>query len=775
MIPRTSHTACRGGGVVGGWHPGLRPVLRGGGGGMATGKRERCDHIQPVDTILLHCQTIDNREQARVAVWRGVMVRGGGVGVQGSWEPSAPLYPVSAIFSCSSTLVEDRLDVAVAREAGDLGVERPPALAAAQAGGVPAAVHRQQVVAVSDAQAAAGARHRPLVVGGRRLPLRFGPQCRLLHRWLVPVMAARVDGAAAAPATHHHHLPTTYTSSTVYQLSPQNIHAIHNLPTISTYHTHNPQSTNYFHRTCTSSTIYQLPSKNIHVVTPFANHRLATYSPASRPAKTEPLAACSSQSGNRLAPRASGSQSEIGYAHIYTLKARISDKAVVDWQTKQINWEHRPPPTKVNRVLFLAGLSRIFSRGTRSGRCRWLAGFLGGLPLPSPLHSGAAPYSPRFTLIVSRDPDHDGNTTRLARRSDEALGVLVSVARIAPSLRDLGRAVAHLLVAVLLLLLDGVLQPELLVLLLHRLLLLLRPVSTSPMDDESHECTGRLGERSRDGSYAERSSTVLLTLNSTMMTNTSKTTDQKFRRKVDILNAERHRTIVRPYYQSRLLPRRSGFYSRRGRSRIFECPARRMPLACEFSRGSPVSPILAFRLCSILASPSALNTSLLRADKARLRYRAHRSLGRRPRAVSKGGQNFYLSYTAAGKVKFVGKTGRVLEQGWNSPREDKHRAPSGGNKKNYIHDELRRGVQLSVISASSFLPRSTHDAPRGYFFPAPPPQKRSFASVVPTKKRRALHRQIVDYAAESRPLVSLWRMCQHHAPTRRCHSFLALN
>ncbi|KAJ8885468.1 hypothetical protein PR048_011665 [Dryococelus australis] len=36
---------------------------------------------------------------------------------------------------------------------------------------------------------------------------------------------------------------------------------------------------------------------------------------------------------------------------------------------------------------------------------------------------------------------HDGNTARLSRRSDEALGVRVRVARIAPSLLDLGRAV----------------------------------------------------------------------------------------------------------------------------------------------------------------------------------------------------------------------------------------------------------------------------------------------------------------------------------------------
>ncbi|KAJ8869745.1 hypothetical protein PR048_028753 [Dryococelus australis] len=36
---------------------------------------------------------------------------------------------------------------------------------------------------------------------------------------------------------------------------------------------------------------------------------------------------------------------------------------------------------------------RIFASGNRAGRCRWLAGFLGDLPFPPPLHSGAAPYS----------------------------------------------------------------------------------------------------------------------------------------------------------------------------------------------------------------------------------------------------------------------------------------------------------------------------------------------------------------------------------------------
>ncbi|KAJ8882712.1 hypothetical protein PR048_014524 [Dryococelus australis] len=36
---------------------------------------------------------------------------------------------------------------------------------------------------------------------------------------------------------------------------------------------------------------------------------------------------------------------------------------------------------------------RIFASGNRAGRCRWSAGFLGDLPFPLPLHSGAAPYS----------------------------------------------------------------------------------------------------------------------------------------------------------------------------------------------------------------------------------------------------------------------------------------------------------------------------------------------------------------------------------------------
>ncbi|KAJ8884540.1 hypothetical protein PR048_016397 [Dryococelus australis] len=50
---------------------------------------------------------------------------------------------------------------------------------------------------------------------------------------------------------------------------------------------------------------------------------------------------------------------------------------------------------------------RIFARGNRaSGRCGCPAGFLRVLPFSPPLHSSAAPHSPRFTLktpMVSRD------------------------------------------------------------------------------------------------------------------------------------------------------------------------------------------------------------------------------------------------------------------------------------------------------------------------------------------------------------------------------------
>ncbi|KAJ8878679.1 hypothetical protein PR048_019264 [Dryococelus australis] len=49
-------------------------------------------------------------------------------------------------------------------------------------------------------------------------------------------------------------------------------------------------------------------------------------------------------------------------------------------------------------------------RGNSARRCRWLAGFLCDLPFSTPLHYGAAPYSPRFILI--------GNVTDLSPYND---------------------------------------------------------------------------------------------------------------------------------------------------------------------------------------------------------------------------------------------------------------------------------------------------------------------------------------------------------------------
>ncbi|KAJ8894558.1 hypothetical protein PR048_007215 [Dryococelus australis] len=59
-------------------------------------------------------------------------------------------------------------------------------------------------------------------------------------------------------------------------------------------------------------------------------------------------------------------------------------------------------PPKLTELDSRRGRSRILAYENRVGLCRWLAGFLGNLPFPSPFHSGAAPYSPRFTLIGSQ-------------------------------------------------------------------------------------------------------------------------------------------------------------------------------------------------------------------------------------------------------------------------------------------------------------------------------------------------------------------------------------
>ncbi|KAJ8876785.1 hypothetical protein PR048_021232 [Dryococelus australis] len=65
-------------------------------------------------------------------------------------------------------------------------------------------------------------------------------------------------------------------------------------------------------------------------------------------------------------------------------------------------WLKYSPPTKANRVRFPAGVPlRIFTCGNRSRRS--------GISSSPPFRSGAAPYSPRFTLIGSQDLDIKGD------------------------------------------------------------------------------------------------------------------------------------------------------------------------------------------------------------------------------------------------------------------------------------------------------------------------------------------------------------------------------
>ncbi|KAJ8871817.1 hypothetical protein PR048_028157 [Dryococelus australis] len=68
-------------------------------------------------------------------------------------------------------------------------------------------------------------------------------------------------------------------------------------------------------------------------------------------------------------------------------------------------WLDCSPPTKAKWVKSPAGSLRIFACWNRAGRCRWLRVFSGISHFPPPPHSGAATYSPHFTLIGSQDLD----------------------------------------------------------------------------------------------------------------------------------------------------------------------------------------------------------------------------------------------------------------------------------------------------------------------------------------------------------------------------------
>ncbi|KAJ8882203.1 hypothetical protein PR048_018691 [Dryococelus australis] len=84
------------------------------------------------------------------------------------------------------------------------------------------------------------------------------------------------------------------------------------------------------------------------------------------------------------------------------------------WEASSLTTPPRPPevgvtsshiPTKANMVLFPTESPPDFRMCNRTVQCRWLAGFLGDLPFPPPLHSGGAPFLPRFIIIGSQDLD----------------------------------------------------------------------------------------------------------------------------------------------------------------------------------------------------------------------------------------------------------------------------------------------------------------------------------------------------------------------------------
>ncbi|KAJ8894547.1 hypothetical protein PR048_007204 [Dryococelus australis] len=96
---------------------------------------------------------------------------------------------------------------------------------------------------------------------------------------------------------------------------------------------------------------------------------------------------------------------------------------ITDWRFPQVagvlkTWTAQPQDTRENGDCF-----------RKAGH---LAELLDAASIENKRNSNFSDYFPR-----SR---YDGNTARLARRGDEALGVRVSVARIAPSFLDLGRA-----------------------------------------------------------------------------------------------------------------------------------------------------------------------------------------------------------------------------------------------------------------------------------------------------------------------------------------------
>ncbi|KAJ8880314.1 hypothetical protein PR048_016780 [Dryococelus australis] len=84
-----------------------------------------------------------------------------------------------------------------------------------------------------------------------------------------------------------------------------------------------------------------------------------------------------------------------------TVGSATSEYIVVEFPTCHTT---RLSPRRI-RFDFRRGHPRILTCGNRAGRCHWSVDFLRVLSFPPPFHSGAAPYSPRFTIICSQDLD----------------------------------------------------------------------------------------------------------------------------------------------------------------------------------------------------------------------------------------------------------------------------------------------------------------------------------------------------------------------------------
>ncbi|KAJ8877358.1 hypothetical protein PR048_021812 [Dryococelus australis] len=107
-------------------------------------------------------------------------------------------------------------------------------------------------------------------------------------------------------------------------------------------------------------------------------------------------AACSAEQVRVAAgdhrPHISGSVSRVRRAS--ELSSLLQTNPASNIFTMMVQRPGSSPSTKANRVC-----------GVTPGRCRWSAGFLGGLQFPPSFHSGAAPFSPRFILVGCQDPD----------------------------------------------------------------------------------------------------------------------------------------------------------------------------------------------------------------------------------------------------------------------------------------------------------------------------------------------------------------------------------